>query len=213
MSINQLGKEKSKSTIFEGADMLKKIVITVVGLMVGFCLTVYGADPRITMNVKYEDCYEYSTLTCKNQTNGSIMWSKTLDALPATELTRSQYLGINNGYAYVLHGGTILLLDPETGAVKKENSDFGGASASWIFSSSGKLYMCGYYGPDFYVIDKDGKTVSRIESINDKYYWPESMIFTKGNDLILTYGAKDGAGEGSYPVEFDVTKYFGTVEK
>ena len=193
--------------------MLKKIVISVVGFILGFCITAIAAEPKITMDIKYGDCYEYSTLTCKNRTTGSIMWTKSLDPLPATELTRSQFIGINNGYAYVLHGGTVMLLDPETGAVKKENPDFGGASALWVFSSSGKLYMCGYYGPDLYVIDKDGKTLSRVESIDSRYYWPESMKFSTGNNLVITYGSKEGAEEGEYSVEFDVTKYFGKIDK
>ncbi len=193
--------------------MLKKIVFSAVGFILGFCIAANAADPKITMDIKYGDFYEYSTLTCKNRTNGSLMWSKNLDPLPATELTRSQFIGINNGYAYVLHGGTVMLLDPETGAVKKENTDFGGASALWVFSSTGKLYMCGYYGPDFYVIDKDGKTVSRVENIDSRYYWPESMKFSTGNNLVITYGSKEGAEEGEYAVEFDVTKYFGKIEK
>ena len=195
--------------------MLKKIVICVVGfvMIMGLRFTTFAAVSKITMDVRYEDCYEYGTLTCKNQTTGAVIWSKKLDPLPATELTRSQYLGLNNGYAYVLHGGKILMLDPETGAVKKENSDFGGASALWIFSSSGKLYMCGFYGPDFYVIDKEGKTVSRVENIDSRYYWPESMKFTTGNNLVITYGSKEGSVEGDYNVEFDVTKYFGKIDK
>jgi len=104
------------------------------------------------------------------------------------------------------------MFDPWNGNIIHVNNEFGGASASWVFSSSGKLYMCGYYGPDLFIMGTDGTTIARKPSLTDQYYWTQELKFTTGNNLAVFYGAKNGGYEVNYPYIIDVTDYFGIIE-
>ena len=191
---------------------IKKFIICMVGFVFLSCMTSLANTPYITMNTWYESSYEHGSLTGIDPTNGNVLWNTYLGAAVATELENDTYLGINNGLAYAVFDGSVYIIYPQTGAILIKNSDFGGSCSAYTFSSSGKLYMSGYYGPDLYVMNADGTTLSRVNSINSQYFWPESMYFSNGNNMILKYGGNNYSGEGYYPIEFDVTKYFGTIE-
>lgn len=66
-------------------------------------------------------------------------------------------------------------------------------------------------GPEFFVMDPYGNTMSRINSMSDNYYLPCELYFTYGDNICLVYGGSY-YGEGYYPLEFNVTQYFGIIE-
>ena len=193
-------------------NTIKKNITCLAVFVFLLCITSFADIPHITMNSWNDNNYEHCSLTGIDPTSGNVLWNTYLGAATATELQSGSYLGINNGLAYAVFDGSVYIIYPQTGAILMKNSDFGGSCSAYTFSSSGKLYMSGYYGPDFYVMNADGTTLSRVNSINSQYYWPESMYFSNGNNMILKYGGNNYSGEGYYPVEFDVTKYFGTIE-
>lgn len=190
--------------------MLKKLIISIVGFVMALSITAL-AEPYISLTTWYDGGYEHASMDGVNEYTGEVMWSSYLGAAQATELEAAQYLGNSYGNAYVLFDGAVYVIDPYTGYVNWVNQDFGGRSASWAFSSSGKLYMCGYYGPDFFVMDPYGNTVSRVHSMSDYYFWPNELYFTYGDNICLVYSGSV-SGDGYYPFEFDVTQYFGIVE-
>ena len=67
-----------------------------------------------------------------------------------------------------MEAGDVVALDLGTGYERWRNRDFGGSLATgvFVFSSSGKLYLSGYLGPDFFVVDKNGRTISRVKSMS-----------------------------------------------
>ncbi|ETP73471.1 hypothetical protein UYO_0408 [Lachnospiraceae bacterium JC7] len=190
--------------------MLKKLIISIVGFVMALSITAL-AEPYINLTTWYDGGYEHASMDGINEYTGEVMWSTYLGAAQATELEAAQYLGNSYGNAYVLFDGAVYMIDPYTGYINWVNPDFGGRSASWAFSSSGKLYMCGYYGPDFYVMDSYGNTLSRVHSLSDYYFWPNELYFTYGDNICLVYSGSV-SGDGYYPLEFDVTKYFGVVQ-
>ena len=190
--------------------MLKKLIISVVGFVMALSITAL-AEPYINLTTWYDGGYEHASMDGINEYTGDVMWSTYLGAAQATELEAAQYLGNSYGYAYVLFDGAVYVIDPYTGYINWVNQDFGGRSASWTFSSSGKLYMCGAYGPEFFVMDPYGNTVSRINSMSDNYYLPCELYFTYGDNICLVYSGSY-YGEGYYPLEFNVTQYFGIIE-
>ena len=191
--------------------MLKKLFISLI-LSVSFCFTSF-ATPYIIMNKwSTSDYQEHCSLQGINPNTGQVIWNTYLGSGIETELSVGDYLGINNGFAYAVFDGSVYVLDPETGYVLLVNSDYKGRSPAWTFSSSGKLYLCGYYGPDLFVMDTDGKTLCRVNSFNNKLYWPYYMMFTTGNNLLIEY---DGYLDDTLNnrIIIDVTKYFGIIER
>jgi outer membrane protein assembly factor BamB len=191
--------------------MSKKIFLGLF-LSVIFCFTSF-ATPYITLNTwSTADYQEHCSLQGINQTTGEVIWNTYLGSAVGTEVNAGDYLGINNGFAYVTFDGSVYMIDPETGNILLVNSDFQGRGPAWTFSSSGKLYMCGWYGPDLFIMGSDGQTISRVETLtNDQYFRPYSMYFTNGNNLAITY--EGGRVVDGATLQFDVTKYFGIVER
>ena len=196
--------------------MFKKLMLSIIGLIIVFSITSF-ATPYITMNSwrTNEDYQHHCSVQGINQNTGEVLWNTYLGSEPSTELSGGTYLGINNGFAYVVFKSSVYVIDPQTGNIILVNSDFQGAAPAWTFSSSGKLYMGAYYdGPELFIMDKDGKTLCRVYSLSDKFYWPVEMRFTTGNNLLIEFdGCQDDAIDVSnWRMTIDVTKYFGVIE-
>lgn len=191
--------------------MVKSFVFSLITFVMAMCVTSY-ADTFVTMNTWEENNYEHCSLQGIDTSNGAVLWNQYLGAAAATELELGQYLGMNNGLAYALFNGTVYVLDPLTGAIILANPDFGGASATWTFSSSGKLYMCGWYGPDLFIMDSNGTTLSRVESLSKDYFWPDYIYFTTGNILRINYDGPEDFNNNKF-IEIDVTRFFGIIQK
>ena len=191
--------------------MLKKLFLGLF-LSIVFCFTSL-ATPYITVNSwrTNDDYQHHCSVQGINKSTGEVVWNTYLGSKPSDESSGGTYLGENNGYAYVVFNGSVYLIDPETGNIILVNSDFQGWDTSWAFSSSGKLYMCGWEGPDLFIMGSDGYTISRVETLtNNQYCRPYSLYFTSGNNIAISYegGIADGA-----TLQFDVTKYFGIIER
>ena len=115
---------------------------------------------------------------------------------------------LNNGAVYLVECGSIKSLDFFTGRVLWTNSDFGGAPAEgcYPFSSSGKLYISGYYGPDLFVVDPSGRTVCRVNELCPGSYWMESMWWYGGDDMRVYYASD------STLFTFNVLDYVGRMD-
>ena len=138
-------------------------------------------------------------------TSGNQLWYYQCSILDKAELPIISWIGVNNGLVYFVEDGDIVALDLETGYEKWRNSDFGGSPAekAFVFSSSGKLYISGWYGPDFFVVDTNGRTVALRQTMtNGRSYWPSKMEFLYGDMMRITYDSDDSH------VDFDVTDYF-----
>jgi len=164
---------------------------------------VHAETYRFTLDTSYLNNYEYATLTAVNEA-GQVVWTYYSDYYPAAELSHFQMI-LNNEYVYLVENGSIKLFDFYTGRVKWTNSDFGGSPANgcYVFSSSGKLYISGYYGPDLFVVDTDGTTICRVNELCPGSYWIDSMWWSGEDEMCVHYSSDQTL------FTFNVLDYFG----
>ena len=84
--------------------------------------------------------------------------------------------------------GDVICLDYMSGKELWVNQDFKGHGISWTTNDKeDTLYMCGYFGPDVFVMDLDGKTLNRITSKDDDTYWAYEIKYINDNRVDVTY--------------------------
>ena len=171
-----------------------------------FCLTAHAETYDFELKTSIRNNYETATLTARDQ-RGQTKWVYFGGSYPATELSHFKMI-LNDGYVYLVENGAIKLLDFYTGAVKWTNYDFGGSPAenAYEFSSSGKLYIGGYYGPDLFVVDRNGKTICRVNSLLPGSYWLADMWWYGGDDMRVIYDSDH------HMTTFNVLDYFGRMD-
>ncbi len=134
---------------------------------------------------------EYAVITALDEF-GQELWTYTTEKYSRTELDRVEEIGIFDNKYYYNESGMIVSLDMAAGTVLWKNSDFSGASVHSIIDENGNIYICGYYGPDFYAVDTEGNSLCRIETFDEAYYWACS-IRKKENTVEVTM---EGGTEG-----------------
>ena len=131
-----------------------------------------------------DDYKEYAVITATDD-SGKILWERETDKYEATELDRVTELGTYEERYYYVEGGTVVALNLSDGSVIWENTEFDGASPEFDYGEDGTLYLCGYYGPDFFAVDSDGNTLKRIQTFDEDYYWACDII-CEDDEVIVT---------------------------
>lgn len=149
-------------------------------------------DLELEFDLSYDDDNATATATVYCYDGGDECWNYTVEDLMVTELDPAQEIGLTSyGYLF-LAGGTVYCLDAtnsEEADVLWTNGEFGGASADYTFDDDENLILCGYYGPDLFVINKKGKTLYNVPSItgDDDSFWPYGLEYEGDNIVSLTY--------------------------
>lgn len=159
----------------------------------------------VKFTVKTEKAEQYAIISGLNQ-DGTEVWKKKTDAYPVTELDCVCEVGISKDTYYYTEGGTVAALNLSDGTVLWKNEDFGGYSVSAAIGEDGNLYLCGYYGPDFFVVDPEGKTLCRIDSFSDEFQWAHAIQCGGGQAVVTVTRAADGA-EVQIPVSLSDYSY------
>lgn len=108
---------------------------------------------------------------------------------------------------YFCEDGAIVVLDAATGNVIWRNWDFGGCCPSSYFDEDGTVYSYGGLGPDFFVVDAEGKTICRIERFHEEYCWPKK-IEKVGNKIEVTMDiGPDYKTQKDYVFSVDITDF------
>lgn len=98
-------------------------------------------------------------------------------------------IGIYGDNYYYIEVGEIIVLNLLDGSLVWENGDFGGIYGFSSFGQNGTLYLCGDYGqgPDFFAVDKNGKTLKKIQRFEDsnEYYWPYSITYMQNDQFYV----------------------------
>ncbi|MCD8049146.1 MAG: hypothetical protein LUG52_06015 [Clostridia bacterium] len=150
----------------------------------------------VTFERKYDDSgYEYAVITALNR-NNNITWEYETAHYERTELDRVNQIGLINGNYYLNEAGIIICFDILSGAVLWINNDFQG-SIQGIATDGSVIYLCGYYGPDFYAVSCDGETIYRIEQFYENYCWACEIELS---DNIATVYMHGGDAEWDNPV-------------
>ncbi len=120
---------------------------------------------------------ESATLTAYGF-DGTVEWIYQTDYYPVAQLYRVSDIGANGGLYYIVEDGAILAFDYETGRLYWQNKEFIGSPANencFAFDEEGNLYICGFLGPDLFVVDPYGKTLARVGCLNNDYYWASRL--------------------------------------
>ena len=94
-----------------------------------------------------------------------------------------------DGKYIIVVEGKVIALDVETGKELYVNEDFRGSGIAWSTNYEGdKLYMCGYFGPDVFVMDVNtGKTLNRITAKDPDIYWAYQIDYINEHQVDVTY--------------------------
>lgn len=143
----------------------------------------------------YESALEYSTITAYDE-SGAVIWSYQTQKYDAAQLDRTSEITIHEDKYYFVEGGTIKALSLAEGSLVWENTEFGGSPStnSWDFDENGTLYISGFFGPDFFAVDKNGKTLKKIDMLSNDYYWPYELEYADGQVIVTLDGGPEGDG-------------------
>lgn len=156
----------------------------------------YQGDPN-------GDQREVAKIVCTDA-DGNVVWQKeVVSRHSATELTQVQEIGLSNGVYYYNWSGTVVALDVRNGEELWQNPDFTGASIHSAFTDDGRIVLCGYYGPAFFVCNTKGETLERIGEF-ENWYWPYKLEIEDGFAKIWFDNAE---GEGLVKVNLDTYEY------
>ena len=170
---------------------------------------------RVEMTRADSDNAEKALFTGRDE-NGGAVWEREFSTEYRTELTLIQEIGLWQDRYYFNSKGTVVCLSLTDGATLWENAEFGGASISGLIDErNGNVYLCGWYGPDFFACDAEGKTLSKFESAAGDFYWPGDMAWSGENELVIWYHG--GGGEIPLPYfvdlrDFSISWSFGYAE-
>lgn len=117
---------------------------------------------------------------------GEAVWTYSTGSYPQTELDVINDIGSYNGNYYLVENGSIHVLNITDGSARWINNDFGGSASCSVFDDNGTLYICGYYGPDLFIVDANGNTIQDIDSFDSEYYWPYQIAY-QGTQVAITF--------------------------
>lgn len=162
----------------------------------------------IKMTTSYnEDTYKETATIFAQDKDGNTLWSRETESYDVAQLESFTELGKKDTKYYYTEGGTLVALDVETGVVLWKNKDFGGYSVRYVFSDN-SIYLCGFFGPDFFEVSYDGYTLKRIETINEDY-WYTSKIEELNGKIAVTFDASEDGNGGTYYIDkktYKITK-------
>ena len=138
--------------------------------------------------------------------NGAAVWQRTETTRYRTELALIEEIGVWEDRYYYTREGNVCCLRLSDGFLLWENGEFGGSSiSSLIDQRNGNVYLCGWYGPDFFACDKNGETLCKFPSSGD-FYWPSDMNWRDPDSLVIYW--MGGAGlEMALPYYIDLTDF------
>ena len=178
------------------------------------------SQPAVRVEMTREDNGSRNEKVCVSGLDASdtTVWEREFATEYRTELTLIEEIGLWQDRYYLNHNGTVVCLNLADGTTKWENDEFHGASiSSQIDPRNGNVYLCGYYGPDFFACDKEGQTLSQYPNAVEGYYWPNGMVFRGEDELIIYYDGGPGTMDIAMPYtvnlkDFSVSWNFATED-
>ena len=181
---------KKTNLALNGREIKKSLFISLVLaiFMVNLLsLSTAYAESRIEVEKIYSGNLEHGVVRAYD--NGTLIWEFVTPESPRTELQGISDVYQNSGNAYIAAANTLFALDADTG-----NNIWSvynaGASSDITFDKYGNIYICGYYGPNLLVVDKNGNELYREDS-DPNYYWVYDLEIN-GNTLNMYYESDMG---------------------
>lgn len=138
---------------------------------------------------------EYAVITGYDAFDSAV-WSIETARYEMAQMDRLCEIGIWEDRYYYVEDGRVIVLQLLNGSLLWENAEFGGSIAvdAYAFSPNGTLYLCGYFGPDFFAVDSNGVTLKKIDVLSNDYYWGYQVEYVNGEILITFEGNPQGDG-------------------
>lgn len=131
--------------------------------------------PQITVNFRhyFENGSEYGAIRGLDS-NGNQVWVVTTALLPTAQMDRVTSIGQYLDRYYYIEDGDVVAIRVSDGAELWRNKDFGGSptDSCIVIGEDGTVYLSGFFGPDLFVADINGKTLLKERQISADYYWP-----------------------------------------
>ena len=140
---------------------------------------------------QYRDDKETAVITGLDK-DGNAVWSITTGEYPVTQLEGVQEIGIRGNRYYYVEDTEIIVLNLADGTECWRNSDFSGGSISFDFGPDDTLYICGAFSPDFFAVDRNGNTLKKIVTFNEKFYWPYKVEYQENQVAVSMDGGPNG---------------------
>lgn len=115
------------------------------------------------------------------------VWSYITDEYPVSQVDLVEEVLITQTQYIFCEDGALKSLDISTGEILWENREFEGYSAWGVEADNGNLYFCSYLGTSFFAVDKDGKTLYKMESFGPEYSWAHD-IRMEGDKIAVPLG-------------------------
>lgn len=149
-----------------------------------------GSVVRIEYDHGYVDDYgtytEYASVEAYDMF-GTLVWNYEAEQDEVGQLDMIDEIGIMNGKYYLVDVNSVVALNLKNGSIAWINNDYSG-TGDGAFGTDGTLYMCGYFGPDFLAIDKNGNTLKLIECYSYDYFWAYDVEFCGDHVKVMMEG-------------------------
>lgn len=168
--------------------------------------TTEPAAPVITATFTYhtDGGQEFARVTgCDDA--GNQVWVYETVHLDMAQLCRVSDIGSWEDRYYLVEDNAVVALSLATGEVLWRNEEFGGAPAgpdAVLIDEGGTVYLCGFFGPDFFSVSCDGMTINKTDVLSPDYYWGHKLVKDGLTVSVYFSGGPEGdMGPEAYVVE------------
>lgn len=139
---------------------------------------------------------------------GNTAWTYISESYDMAQLERLSDIGRFQDRYYFVEDGSVVALEVCTGDVLWINDDFGGGYSmekSAMIDDDGCVYLCGFFGPDFFAVDAAGNTLQKIECLDPDYYWAYRLEQVDQQiEVHLSGGPEGDVGDPGYIVSVEI---------
>ena len=166
--------------------------------------TALSKETAVCKRVAFEHMYsdvgmEYALISGFDE-NDNTIWEYTTGQYPATQLDLVNEIGFKDDRYYYTEDGSIIALDTGTGEIVWTNDEYMGAVTDSVMGDDA-IYLCGYFGPDFFAVSFDGETVCNIRHFNDTHFWASKIELLDMQVLVHLFGGSENGAPAVFSVD------------
>lgn len=190
-NFNQPAKSKASGIKIAAMFLTGLVLVGIIGVVIGKQMSKETVDSAKNVSDVYferkddKSDVEYAEITAVDEHNDTI-WTYTTKEYPKAQLDGVNDIGIHGELYYMNDGGAIRAFRLQDGSEAWVNTEFKGSVTAKTFDENGILYLCGYFGPDLFIVDTAGNTIKRVESFDQNYFWPVNIKYY-GEQVGITF--------------------------